>query len=44
MKKEYVAPMMTSLRYMFNEEIAVNVDYGDSIVDASSLMPPTPEG
>ena len=43
MKKEYVAPMMTSLRYMFNEEIAVNVDYGDPIIGASNLVPPTPE-
>ncbi len=37
MKKEYIAPQLTSLKYVFTEEIAV--DIGDIYQGASGLLP-----
>lgn len=43
MKKEYVSPEVTSLRYMFNETIATDGDiWDDPTINASSLLPPAP--
>ncbi len=39
MKKEYVSPEVTSLRYMFSENIAVDDPFGDPELNASSLFP-----
>ncbi len=42
MKKEYVSPVVTSLRYMFQEEVATTeLDFDDPLINASSLIPPT---
>lgn len=43
MRKVYIAPEMTSLRYMFGEKIAADENlYDDPLLNASSLLPPTP--
>lgn len=41
MKKEYVSPVVTSLRYMFSENIAntTEPDFDDPLVNASTLFP-----